>query len=85
MAQDKELALGVGIAALSRDDIKKINNDKGVLLGCALDGTKFTVYEWRRRGLGGFAIVLKLGHQQPSFLPKLILPSPFYTRNLLLL
>lgn len=38
MAQDKELALGVGIAVLSRDDIKKINNDKGLLLGCALDG-----------------------------------------------
>lgn len=38
MAENKELALGVGIAALSRDDIKKINNDKGVLLGCALDG-----------------------------------------------
>lgn len=41
MAQDKELALGVGVAAMSRDDIRKINNDKGVLLGCALDGTSY--------------------------------------------
>lgn len=39
MAQDKELALGVGVSAMTRDDIRKINNDKGVLLGCALDGT----------------------------------------------
>ena len=41
MAQDKELALGVGVASMSRDDIKKINNDKGIMLGCALDGTYF--------------------------------------------
>jgi PUA domain protein len=37
MAQDKEHALGVGVAAMTRDDIKKINDGKGVLLGCALD------------------------------------------------
>jgi hypothetical protein len=42
MAEGKELALGVGLAILSCDDIKKINNDKGLALGCALDGTIYS-------------------------------------------
>lgn len=40
MAEGKELALGVGLAKMSRDDIKKINNDKALELACALDGTR---------------------------------------------
>lgn len=41
MAQDKELALGVGLAKLSRDDIRKVNDGKAIELACVLNGTCF--------------------------------------------
>lgn len=39
MAQDKELALGVGLAIMTRDDVRKVNDGKAIALACVLNGT----------------------------------------------
>jgi len=38
MAEGKELALGVGVTLMTRDEVKKINDGKALMLGHALDG-----------------------------------------------